>query len=150
MGKGVSLRSSGTPPGAGGKYVRILPRGKLYAVIGRRHGRIQSADLIEGSGQFDVTAVIPVIESFNFATEIRKQTSGLAMPQLVFSHWETVDIDPHWVPSTEEEYLQYGEKADFTNVARVYMDAIRERKGLPVEKKLVEFAEKQRTLSKNK
>uniref|UniRef100_A0A182WRL3 EFG_C domain-containing protein n=1 Tax=Anopheles quadriannulatus TaxID=34691 RepID=A0A182WRL3_ANOQN len=117
---------------------------------GRRHGRIQSADLIEGSGQFDVTAVIPVIESFNFATEIRKQTSGLAMPQLVFSHWETVEIDPHWVPSTEEEYLQYGEKADFTNVARVYMDAIRERKGLPVEKKLVEFAEKQRTLSKNK
>uniref|UniRef100_A0A182HU65 Elongation factor EFG domain-containing protein n=1 Tax=Anopheles arabiensis TaxID=7173 RepID=A0A182HU65_ANOAR len=125
-------------------------RRKLYAVIGRRHGRIQSADLIEGSGQFDVTAVIPVIESFNFATEIRKQTSGLAMPQLVFSHWETVEIDPHWVPSTEEEYLQYGEKADFTNVARVYMDAIRERKGLPVEKKLVEFAEKQRTLSKNK
>ncbi|XP_058056756.1 elongation factor-like GTPase 1 [Anopheles bellator] len=124
--------------------------GKLYAVIGRRHGRIQSADLIEGSGQFDVTAAIPVIESFNFATEIRKQTSGLAMPQLVFSHWETVDIDPHWVPSTEEEYLQYGDKADFTNVARVYMDAIRERKGLPVEKKLVEFAEKQRTLSKNK
>uniref|UniRef100_A0A182N653 EFG_C domain-containing protein n=1 Tax=Anopheles dirus TaxID=7168 RepID=A0A182N653_9DIPT len=124
--------------------------GKLYAVIGRRQGRIQSADLIEGSGQFDVTAVIPVIESFNFATEIRKQTSGLAMPQLVFSHWETVDIDPHWVPSTEEEYLQYGEKADFTNVARVYMDAIRERKGLAVEKKLVEFAEKQRTLSKNK
>ncbi|XP_052865892.1 elongation factor-like GTPase 1 [Anopheles cruzii] len=124
--------------------------GKLYAVIGRRHGRIQSADLIEGSGQFDVTAAIPVIESFNFATEIRKQTSGLAMPQLVFSHWETLDIDPHWVPSTEEEYLQYGDKADFTNVARVYMDAIRERKGLPVEKKLVEFAEKQRTLSKNK
>uniref|UniRef100_A0A182U8X9 EFG_C domain-containing protein n=1 Tax=Anopheles melas TaxID=34690 RepID=A0A182U8X9_9DIPT len=129
---------------------RLGAERKLYAVIGRRHGRIQSADLIEGSGQFDVTAVIPVIESFNFATEIRKQTSGLAMPQLVFSHWETVEIDPHWVPSTEEEYLQYGEKADFTNVARVYMDAIRERKGLPVEKKLVEFAEKQRTLSKNK
>ena len=62
--------------------------GKMYATIGRRHGRIISADLIEGSGQFDVTALIPVIESFNFATEIRKQTSGLAMPQLVFSHWE--------------------------------------------------------------
>ena len=60
----------------------------MYATIGRRHGRIISADLIEGSGQFDVTALIPVIESFNFATEIRKQTSGLAMPQLVFSHWE--------------------------------------------------------------
>lgn len=124
--------------------------GKLYAVIGRRQGRILSADLIEGSGQFDVNAVIPVIESFNFATEIRKQTSGLAMPQLVFSHWEIVDIDPSWVPTTEEEYEQYGEKADFTNIAKVYMDSIRERKGLPVEKKTVEHAEKQRTLSKNK
>ncbi|XP_055637619.1 elongation factor-like GTPase 1 [Toxorhynchites rutilus septentrionalis] len=124
--------------------------GKLYAVIGRRHGRILSADLIEGSGQFDVSAVIPVIESFNFATELRKQTSGLAMPQLVFSHWEIVNIDPHWVPTTEEEYEQYGEKADFTNLAKVYMDSIRERKGLAVEKKTVEHAEKQRTLSKNK
>ncbi|XP_039450927.1 elongation factor-like GTPase 1 [Culex pipiens pallens] len=124
--------------------------GKLYAVLGRRHGRILSADLIEGSGQFDVSAVIPVIESFNFSTEIRKQTSGLAMPQLVFSHWEIVDIDPHWVPTTEEEYEQYGEKADFTNVAKVYMDSIRERKGLAVERKTVEHAEKQRTLSRNK
>ncbi|XP_058453172.1 elongation factor-like GTPase 1 [Malaya genurostris] len=124
--------------------------GKMYAAIGKRQGRIQSADLIEGSGQFDVNAVIPVIESFNFATEIRKQTSGLAMPQLVFSHWEIIDIDPYWVPRTEEEYEQYGEKADFTNIAKVYMDSIRERKGLSVEKKTVEHAEKQRTLSKNK
>ncbi|XP_053694767.1 elongation factor-like GTPase 1 [Sabethes cyaneus] len=124
--------------------------GKLYAVIGKRNGRIVSADLIEGSGQFDVGAVIPVIESFNFASEIRKQTSGLAMPQLVFSHWEIVDIDPYWVPSTEEEYEQYGDKADFVNIAKVYMDSIRERKGLAVERKTVEHAEKQRTLSKNK
>ncbi|XP_055614451.1 elongation factor-like GTPase 1 [Uranotaenia lowii] len=124
--------------------------GKLYAAIGKRNGRILNADLIEGSGQFDVNAVIPVIESFNFATEIRKQTSGLAMPQLVFSHWEIVDIDPHWVPTTEEEYEQYGEKADFVNIAKVYMDLIRVRKGLAVEKKTVEHAEKQRTLTKNK
>lgn len=54
------------------------------------------------------------------------------------------------MPTTEEEYEQYGEKADFTNIAKVYMDSIRERKGLPVEKKTVEHAEKQRTLSKNK
>jgi ribosome assembly protein 1 len=30
------------------------------------------------------------------------------------------------------------------------MDAVRRRKGLAVQEKLVEFAEKQRTLSKNK
>lgn len=60
----------------------------MYAVIGRRHGKVLSADLTQGSGTFTVRAVIPVIESFNFAQEIRKQTSGLAYPQLMFSHWE--------------------------------------------------------------
>lgn len=60
----------------------------MYAVIGRRHGKVLSADLTQGSGTFLVRAVIPVIESFNFAQEIRKQTSGLAYPQLMFSHWE--------------------------------------------------------------
>ncbi|XP_020715018.1 elongation factor-like GTPase 1 isoform X3 [Ceratitis capitata] len=62
--------------------------GKMYAVIGRRHGKILSGDLTQGSGNFSVMAILPVIESFNFAQEIRKQTSGLACPQLVFSHWE--------------------------------------------------------------
>lgn len=60
----------------------------MYAVIGRRHGKVLAADLAQGSGDFMVTAVLPVIESFNFAQDIRKQTSGLACPQLVFSHWE--------------------------------------------------------------
>jgi ribosome assembly protein 1 len=119
-------------------------------VIGKRNGKVISADMIEGSGQFTVEAIIPVIESFDLANEIRIKTSGLAMPQLSFSHWEVIDMDPFWIPTTEEEYEQFGEKADFVNKAKVYMDSIRERKGLYVDKKLVEFAEKQRTLSKNK
>jgi translation elongation factor EF-G len=45
-------------------------------------------DLQEGSTMFEVTAQLPVVESFNFADEVRRQTSGLALPQLVFSHWE--------------------------------------------------------------
>lgn len=60
----------------------------MYAVLGRRHGRILSGDMKEGSANFTIIAVLPVIESFSFAAEIRKQTSGLASPQLVFSHWE--------------------------------------------------------------
>lgn len=124
--------------------------GKMYAVLGRRHGRILHGDMTEGSATFSVKAVLPVVESFSFAPEIRKQTSGLASPQLVFSHWEVIDVDPFWSPRTEEEYLHYGEKADSENRARKYMDSVRRRKGLPVEKKLVEFAEKQRTLGKNK
>lgn len=42
----------------------------------------------EGTDMFIIKAVVPVAESFGFADEIRKRTSGLASPQLVFSHWE--------------------------------------------------------------
>ena len=41
-----------------------------------------------------------------------------------------------------------GEKADKENVAKRYVDAVRERKGLSVKKKVVESAEKQKTLKK--
>jgi ribosome assembly protein 1 len=106
--------------------------------------------MIEGSGMWMLEAVIPVIESFDLANELRVKTSGLAMPQLSFSHWEMIEQDPFWIPTTEEELEQFGDKADFENKAKSYMDSIRERKGLYVDKKLVEFGEKQRTLSKNK
>lgn len=64
--------------------------------------------------------------------------------------FQIVDIDPYWVPFTDEEYLHFGDKADSANRAKLYMDSVRRRKGLMVEEKLVEHAEKQRTLSKNK
>lgn len=124
--------------------------GKCYAEIAKRNGRVLVSDMIEGSGMWMLEAVIPVIESFDLANQLRVKTSGLAMPQLSFNKWETIDQDPYWIPTTEEELEQFGDKADFVNRAKVYMDSIRERKGLYVDKKLVEFAEKQRTLSKNK
>uniref|UniRef100_H2YCF3 Ribosome assembly protein 1 n=1 Tax=Ciona savignyi TaxID=51511 RepID=H2YCF3_CIOSA len=124
--------------------------GKVYAVLGRREGRVLSEDLRDGTNSFDIHATLPVAESFGFAEEIRKRTSGLASPQLVFSHWEVVNSDPFWVPTTEEEIQHYGEKADFENQAIKYMNSVRRRKGLFVEEKTVEHAEKQRTLSKNK
>uniref|UniRef100_H2YCF9 Ribosome assembly protein 1 n=1 Tax=Ciona savignyi TaxID=51511 RepID=H2YCF9_CIOSA len=123
--------------------------GKVYAVLGRREGRVLSEDLRDGTNSFDIHATLPVAESFGFAEEIRKRTSGLASPQLVFSHWEVVNSDPFWVPTTEEEIQHYGEKADFENQAIKYMNSVRRRKGLFVEEKTVEHAEKQRTLSKN-
>jgi len=124
--------------------------GRLYAVLGRRNGRVLAEEMKEGSAVFSVQALVPVAESFGFAEEVRKKTSGLASPQLVFSHWELITSDPFWVPSTEEELLHFGEKADSENIARRYMNAVRKRKGLPVEEKIVEHAEKQRTLKKNK
>ncbi|XP_073424662.1 elongation factor-like GTPase 1 isoform X2 [Dendrobates tinctorius] len=124
--------------------------GRVYGVLSKREGRVLLEEMKEGTDMFIIKAVLPVAESFGFADEIRKRTSGLASPQLVFSHWEVIASDPFWVPTTEEEYLHFGEKADSENQARKYMNSVRKRKGLYVEEKIVEHAEKQRTLSKNK
>lgn len=61
--------------------------------------------------------------------------------------YELFDQDPFWVPTTEEELEDLGEKADRANVALGYVNAVRKRKGLFVEEKKFE-AEKQRTLKK--
>ena len=72
----------------------------------------------------------------------------IAICQLFENDWTTLEQDPYYVPTTEEELEDLGEKADRSNVAKGYMDAVRERKGLFVDKKIVEFAEKQRTLKR--
>lgn len=122
--------------------------GKVYAVVARRRGRIVSEEMKEGTSFFTIRAMLPVVESFGFADEIRKRTSGAASPQLIFSGYETLDQDPFWVPTTIEELEDLGEKADRANVAKGYVDGVRKRKGMFVEKKLVENAEKQRTLKR--
>ncbi len=80
---------------------------------------------------------------------MRTKTSGLAQPQLLFSGYELLDVDPFWVPSTLEELEDLGDTSDRENIAKRYMELIRQRKGLPIEKKVVEHAEKQKTM-KNK
>lgn len=51
-------------------------------------------------------------------------------------------------PNSVEELEDLGTLAERANVAKTYVDGVRKRKGLFVEKKIVEFAEKQRTLKK--
>ncbi|KAG6897765.1 hypothetical protein C0992_011434 [Termitomyces sp. T32_za158] len=118
--------------------------GKVYAVVSKRRGRIIAEEMKEGTAFFTVTALLPVVESF----DIRKRTSGAASPQLIFRGYEILDQDPFWVPTTEEELEDLGEKADRSNIAKGYMDAVRGRKGLFVDRKIVEYAEKQRTLKR--
>lgn len=130
--------------------------GRLYGVLARRRGRVVSEDVREGTQTFEISALLPVVESFGFADDLRKQTSGAATsPQLVFSHWEVLEQDPlQRAPTTEEEREEFGETLHEgqggRNLARGYVDAVRGRKGMPVERKIVAHAEKQRTLSRKK
>lgn len=122
--------------------------GRVYGVITRRRGQILSEAMKEGTPFFTILALLPVAESFGFADEIRKRTSGAAQPQLVFAGFEALDEDPFWVPATEEELEDLGELADRENVAKAYVDAVRVRKGLVVTGRKLIDAEKQKTLKK--
>ena len=50
------------------------------------------------------------------------------------------------MPTTDDELADFGEKADRENLAKRYMETVRKRKGLFVERKIVEHAEKQKTM----
>ena len=124
--------------------------GKAYAVLNRRRSRILREEMKEGTAVFEVNALLPVVESFGFVTEMRTKTSGAAAPQMAFSHYELIDVDPFFVPTTEDELEEIGEVDYSDNIAMRYIRDVRRRKGLMVEEKIVESAEKQRTLSRKK
>ncbi|XP_062082330.1 uncharacterized protein LOC133788753 [Humulus lupulus] len=123
--------------------------GPMYAVLSRRRARVLKEEMQEGSPLFTVHAYVPVSESFGFADELRRWTSGAASALLVLSHWEALPEDPFFVPKTEEEIEEFGDGSSvLPNTARKLIDNVRRRKGLPVEEKVVQHATKQRTLAR--
>ncbi|OCT45349.1 Ribosome assembly protein 1 [Cladophialophora carrionii] len=125
--------------------------GRVYSVLTRRRGSILSEALLEGTPYFTISATLPVAESFGFSEEIRKRTSGLAQPMLKFTGFEMLDdVDPFWVPKTEEELEDLGVHGERENVAKRYVDGVRRRKGLLVKgPRGGRDAEKQKTLKTN-
>ncbi|KAM0428303.1 hypothetical protein ACHAPT_007204 [Fusarium lateritium] len=123
--------------------------GRVYDVLTRRRGRVVAEIMKEGTPFFTIQALLPVAESFGFADEMRKRTSGAAQPQLIFAGFEILDEDPFWVPFTEDDLEDLGELADKENVAKRYMDGVRRKKGLLVEgRNVATDAEKQKTLKR--
>ena len=90
--------------------------------------------------------------TYHVIDEIRKSTSGLAQPMLRFVGFEMLDdVDPFWVPKTEEELEDLGVFGERENVAKRYVDRVRIRKGLLVRgtRGVGRDAEKQKTLKTN-
>ncbi|KAK9830922.1 hypothetical protein WJX81_005694 [Elliptochloris bilobata] len=119
----------------------------VYAVLGRRRARIVREELREGSGHFSVHAFLPMQASFGLADELRRRCSGAA-PQSDRNLHVTMQVDPFFVPTTEEEREEFGEAgqgAGAPNLARTLVDEVRRRKGLLLDRKVVESATKQRT-----
>ncbi|GAY32800.1 hypothetical protein CUMW_004130 [Citrus unshiu] len=66
---------------------------KMYGVVSRRRARVLKEGMHEGSALFTVHAYLPVSESFGFADELRKETSGAASALLALSQFEAVFCD---------------------------------------------------------
>ena len=133
--------------------------GPLYTVLSRRRGKVVSDNMVDGTDLLMIAATIPQVESFGLAPELLKKSSGeVTAPELVFSHWEMLDQDPFWIPTSLEEREDFGEivvngdsSTGMDNNAIKYIRMVRGRKGLLVDShKIVVAAEKQRTLSRKK
>jgi len=75
---------------------------------------VQAEEPIQATPLVNMTAFLPVAESFGFTQALRAATSGRAFPQCVFDHWEMLNADP----------CEAGSKA------AQLLDSIRLRKGL--------------------
>mmetsp|Transcript_20606 Transcript_20606/g.18019 ORF Transcript_20606/g.18019 Transcript_20606/m.18019 type:complete len:160 (-) Transcript_20606:38-517(-) len=124
--------------------------GHIYDVLHKRRSTIIEEELNDASNVYLIKAHLPVCESFGLYSEIWHKTSGKVNPQLEFDTWRVLEIDPFYVPETEEEREEFGESKLVYNLAKNLIDKIRKRKGILTEEKLVSAGEKQRTLSKNK
>ena len=69
--------------------------GNLYGVLSKRRGVVTKEDIIDGTSLFILSATLPVSESFGFAQELLRKTSGNATaPQMLFSHWFIIPENP--------------------------------------------------------
>ena len=131
--------------------------GSLYTVLSKRRGKVLEDSMVDGTDLLSISATLPHAESFGLAPELFRKSSGeVTAPELIFSHWETFDEDPFWVPTSLEEREDFGEimqngdvSTGVDNTALNYIRKVRERKGLLVDSaRTVVAAEKQRTMKR--
>lgn len=106
--------------------------GRVYATLAKHNATILSETLPPNSAEtYLITSLLPIASSFGFSSALLTATSGHASPpQLVFSGFRMLDEDPFWVPRTEEELEDFGEKAERENRALKVMESVRVRKGM--------------------
>lgn len=125
--------------------------GKVYGVLGKRRAKVLDEGLRDGTSLFYISSYLPLADSFGIAQDLRQAASGHVSFHCAFSHWEQSEDDPFQEASlTAEEIEELGDQPLMPNVARKLVDAIRKRKGLATDEKLVKDASKQRTITRNK
>lgn len=86
----------------------------VYSTLNKRRGEIHKIEERIGTPLTQIQAFLPVMESFGFTEELRKNTGGQAFPQMKFSHWQMVNGDPFREDSSANQIVM----------------AVRQRKGM--------------------
>jgi len=60
----------------------------VYTVLANRRGHVTQDSAKAGSPLYTVKALLPVIDSFGFETDLRTHTQGQAFCQQLFDHWQ--------------------------------------------------------------
>jgi len=95
----------------------------VFNTLSTRRGEVFKTEERVGTPLNQIQAYLPVSESFGFTELLRKNTSGQAFPQMIFSHWALVSGDVY---------------QENTNANKICL-AVRERKHMKAE--LPDFAD---------
>jgi len=107
----------------------------VYTVLANRRGHVTQDVPKPGSPLYTVKALIPVIDSFGFETDLRTHTQGQAFCQQIFDHWQIVPGDP----LDKSILLKPLEASPAQYLARDFMVKTRRRKGLSEDVSIAKF-----------
>lgn len=107
----------------------------IYSVLARRRGHVTQDLPKAGSPLYTIKALLPVIDSAGFETDLRCHTQGQAFCQQMFDHWQLVPGDP----LDKSIVLKPLEPSPPQFLARDFMLKTRRRKGLSEDVTITKF-----------
>lgn len=107
----------------------------IYTVLGRRRGHVLHEAAMPGTPLTKMKALIPVIDSYGFETDLRTHSQGQAFCLQKFDHWEIVPGDP----LDRSIVLRPLEPCMANQLAREFMVKTRRRKGLSEDVSVSKF-----------
>jgi 116 kDa U5 small nuclear ribonucleoprotein component len=109
----------------------------LYTVLMKRRGHVVSDGPVAGTPLYAAKALLPVIDSFGFETDLRIHSQGAASVQMMFERWDTVPGDP----LDKSIKIRPLEMAGAQSAARDFVLKTRRRKGLSEDVDVRRFLE---------
>ncbi len=110
-----------------------------YAVLAKRRGHVTHDAPRAGSSLYSIRALLPLMDSFGFETDLRIHSHGMACCQMYFCHWQVVSGDP----LDRNVKLIPLEPSAAPQLARDYLVKTRRRKGLGEDVVVSKFFDKE-------